>query len=615
MPKDELNSVKVEITTGGKECDFATLDLRQTMYGHHTFRIELNYRIRERDVWTETPEQILEQLGANVSVRISERGGAETEFMGIIKKVCIGGKDSNQGSVTLYGGSPTLLMTDDYSMDSFIDTDLASIVHETISNIGLKIETRLEPSCKDEIPFVYRYKESSYDFLRRLAASYGEWFYYDGRKIVVGLPKSKEEDDISLNFKDDLFEMDISSTLGNYDIEQFDYDPLEDRIRQCISYPNGHNTDGFTTPAFGKSKAIYKDFTVLPTRSTGSTTMMINAVNAAHLSKLSGGSLFTARTNTCKAALGKVVFMQSDIHSKQSAYDRKLGRFRIIEVNHTYDRGKDKYENCITGVNASIEAVPEWEVKWPTAQPEVAKVVDNNDPKKLGRVKVKYMWQQLDDHPQHKTTAWLRVQTPDAGSSDAVDKNRGIFFIPEVGDQVMVGYEFGDPNRPFVMGSLYNVKNSRGITGENATKTIRTRSGHTLEFNDDESGEWGITIKDVEGNVMRLDTKNKNIEIMAMNDVVITARENIALNAKNISIIAREDIDTDSGNNTTLIAGKDMDMTALNLHTQATDDALYQSEKFEITSGKIRVDSVKENLELASGQDVDVQTQKKVNLF
>lgn len=57
-------------------------------------------------------------------------------------------------------------------------------------------------------------------------------------------------------------------------------------------------------------------------------------------------------------------------------------------------------------------------------------------------------------------TSWIRVMTPDAGSSDAVSKNRGLVFIPEKDDIVLVGFRYGDPNRPFVFGSLFN-----GITG------------------------------------------------------------------------------------------------------------------------------------------------------
>ncbi|MBF1623180.1 phage baseplate assembly protein V, partial [Prevotella sp.] len=57
-------------------------------------------------------------------------------------------------------------------------------------------------------------------------------------------------------------------------------------------------------------------------------------------------------------------------------------------------------------------------------------------------------------------TGWVRVMTPDGGSSSDVKSNRGFVFIPEVGDQVLLGFRHGDPARPYVMGSLFN-----GVTG------------------------------------------------------------------------------------------------------------------------------------------------------
>ena len=52
-------------------------------------------------------------------------------------------------------------------------------------------------------------------------------------------------------------------------------------------------------------------------------------------------------------------------------------------------------------------------------------------------------------------TSWIRVLTPDAGSSGKVSSNRGFVFIPEKGDQVMIGFHYNDPNRPYVQGSLF----------------------------------------------------------------------------------------------------------------------------------------------------------------
>lgn len=551
MEAKDFNKVSVEVQVNGTVCDLSSLELRQSMFGHHTFTVGVNYRAKEQGLWQFSPEQILEQLGSPLSIHIEDAEGASTDFEGVIRKIDIGGKASNQGVVMLYGGSPTVLMTDDYSMASFVDTDLASIVQETITGIGYKIEHKIEPLNNCEIPYICRYKESSYDFLSRLLSACGEWFFYDGKKIIVGFSaEQNSQEPVSLSYRYDLDEMKISSSLGNYDVEQYDYDPTADRIEQWPSYPDSKNPNKFTKKAFSQSKSIYGDYTVLPSRIPvchGTFNLMENSVYAEHFGKLSGGSMLEAKTRTCKVGLGKIVSV--DVDPDLPEFSRELGNYRIVEIVHRYDDTKGSYENEIVGINADIDYLPLRNVVPPIAMPEVAKVVDNQDPKNMGRVKVQFVWQQLEDHPQDKTSGWLRVQTPHAGSSEIVAKDRGFFFIPEIDDQVMVGYEYGDPDRPFVMGSLYHVNNTDGMVGENTLKALRTRSGHILEFNDDEGGDWGITISDVNGNVININTGQKSINISSLEEINIVSKNILLEASENIRVVTGQNYESTIGEN------------------------------------------------------------------
>ena len=468
MASNDLNSVKAEITIGGTPCDFSALTLHQTVSSHHWFTIVLNYRTKEKDVWTQTCSDIFGKLNEKVSITLTDNQGIKGTFEGIVQKVDIRGKYSDQGEVVITGGSPTLLMTDDHHMDSFSNMDVGDIVHEVISKLGIEIDTKIAPKLNEELPFVCRYRESSYGFLRRLAVSCGESLYYDGKQLVVGFPEETGED-IKLTFKDDLQTMSICAAISNYDIEQYDYDYTRDRICQQISTPDGGKLDKYSELAFQKSQSVYKDYMVqpsgMPARSSNASGLMLRAARNEHSGKLSDGSYLKATTSNCKIKLNSVIFVETD--SKLDRQSREMDRFRVIEITHNFDDNKKSYQNEIIAVNADIEYFPIRDYEQPIAMPEVATVTDNADPENLGRVKVKFMWQKLDDHPQHKTSDWLRVQTPDAGSSDAVEKNRGFFFVPETGDQVMVGFEPGDPNRPFVMGSLYHKNNTGGVAENN----------------------------------------------------------------------------------------------------------------------------------------------------
>ena len=86
---------------------------------------------------------------------------------------------------------------------------------------------------------------------------------------------------------------------------------------------------------------------------------------------------------------------------------------------------------------------------------------------------------------------------------------RGFYFIPEKGEEVLVGFEGMNPEKPYVIGGGYNTAAKSGFADSgNNIKAIRTRSGHTIELNDTEGGEM-ITINDKEGNSIHINTAER----------------------------------------------------------------------------------------------------------
>ena len=104
-------------------------------------------------------------------------------------------------------------------------------------------------------------------------------------------------------------------------------------------------------------------------------------------------------------------------------------------------------------------------------------VTSNNDPDKLGRVRVKFPWRANEDE-----SFWARIISPMTGN------DRGMVFYPEVGDEVLVAFEQGDINHPYILGGLWNGKDKPPETnddGKNNIRLIKSRSGHEIIFNDD----------------------------------------------------------------------------------------------------------------------------------
>jgi uncharacterized protein involved in type VI secretion and phage assembly len=159
----------------------------------------------------------------------------------------------------------------------------------------------------------------------------------------------------------------------------------------------------------------------------------------------------------------------------------------------------------------------------------VGVVTNNKDPEKLGRIKVKYPW--LSDNEESN---WARVASLMAG------EERGIFFLPEVDDEVLLVFEHGNINSPYVIGSLWNGIDKppeANADGKNNIKLIKSRSGHTIKI-DDTEGKEKIEIIDKSGeNKISFDPSNKKMLIECGGDIELTASKGkIAINGKEIEI-------------------------------------------------------------------------------
>jgi len=160
----------------------------------------------------------------------------------------------------------------------------------------------------------------------------------------------------------------------------------------------------------------------------------------------------------------------------------------------------------------------------------VAVVTQNQDPDGMCRVKVRYPW-----YDQARESYWARLATPMAG------KGRGWVLIPEVGDEVVVGFEREDLRFPIVLGSVHNGKDTtpeKNADGKNDKRLFKSRSGHLLSFNDGTQGsvqlslkdgkrvafdQNGVTLEDENGNRVKIDSGSGAIEINAMGKLTLKA--------------------------------------------------------------------------------------------
>jgi len=178
--------------------------------------------------------------------------------------------------------------------------------------------------------------------------------------------------------------------------------------------------------------------------------------------------------------------------------------------------------------------------RWYGAFP--ALVTDIVDPEGLGRVKIALPWSPDTAGARYET--WARLATFMAGN------NRGSWFIPDVDDEVLIVFEGGDPRRPYVIGSLWNGKDSPPESmdgaGKNFKKVLRSRNGVKLTMDDTDGREQFIletpggqklTLKDGPGAVEIVDSNGNSIKLET-SGITITAAAKVTVNASQVAVSA-----------------------------------------------------------------------------
>jgi phage protein D/phage baseplate assembly protein gpV len=210
---------------------------------------------------------------------------------------------------------------------------------------------------------------------------------------------------------------------------------------------------------------------------------------------------------------------------------RFSGTYLVTSATHVYTA--DKYETrfSITGrqpntLSFLLNRGNGHGAGHGSMQGVVPAVVTNiQDPDDLGRVKVKYPWLSEQDESD-----WTRIASLMAGPQ------RGIYYLPEVDDEVLVAFEHGDIHRPYIVGALWNSKDKPPAAkdqaldgGKVAQRVIKTRSGHEIIL-DDKSGSEQIIIRDKTGNnEMVIDSASNSMSINVDGDFTVTAKGKITL--------------------------------------------------------------------------------------
>ncbi|MCW5518547.1 hypothetical protein J1N09_01760 [Aureitalea sp. L0-47] len=513
---------KTKISISGKEIkSYSSFFLQQEIDAHHVLQITIpveKANASETVLIDLTRNYLSESIAVSIEPidHLDSNKYGKLEFKGIITQVkMVHGARGQGDEIVILAESPTIFADDGPHYLSFTDKTLANIVKDAM-NVSPDLKLKNSPRYKETMHYCVQQNESAFQFVSRLAAQYGEWFYYDGESVVFGAPGTNQ--------------IDLETNLYEYDIS-------------LVPHPQMFK---YYAPHYQKTEVISERTSA---KNTGSSSLVSYANDSAKKmfpnetevwkfdysdDRIKSRLKHKTKAQKESQELNQVVVRAVSDNPGVNLGDKvKIGgeSFRVVKISHQTSINGN-YKNSFEAVTASHDAYPKTNINaFPLSQSQVGTVTDNADPQALGRVKVQLPWMKQAG----LETPWIRVVAPMGG------KEQGMYFIPEVGDEVMVDFEGGNAEAPYVIGALYNSESAPSgdwqDSKKNDFKVIKTRGGHILTF-DDTDGKESITLEDKKGNKIFMDTADGSITITAIKDLNI--------NAENINLKASKDINIDS---------------------------------------------------------------------
>ncbi|WON94337.1 type VI secretion system Vgr family protein [Sphingobacterium sp. UGAL515B_05] len=507
--------VKLEIVVEGTSIRFFKhFKLVQSAIKHHTFELTLAH-----DTLGEAENHNLEEaqnfLGKRITVVFRYKDvqqSPERNFVGVVTEVGFSQDQGSLGNIVLIGESPTILLDAAPHTQSFgggQEISLNSIAQQVISE-GLdpsKFDFRVDASFGN-ISYSSQYEETHYNYLARVAEAYGEQFFYDGEVLHFGkLPPA--ENPVKLVYGKNLSDVRIRMKAQHVKPSFYGYN----------SRKNEKLTGGI--PAIKHTSDIAQRAYEISVKTFKTPSLRVAPIKANSFLDVESSQKGTAGSKASEVfittGISTVPFLypgctaDMEMRKAESSETSYFTRLLLTEVVHEVD-ARGYYSGRFEAIAADSGYIPRPEFIVPKAEPQFGKVVSNSDPLNQGRVKVQFDWQQGKD-----SSEFIRVMSPDAGSSEDVKTNRGFMSVPEVGDQVMVNFVYQHPDRPFVMGGLFHGGSGAGGGSGNNIMSFSGRSGAELKY---DNGAGSMNLKDKGGANMHFDGTGNATTDANLNHVV-----------------------------------------------------------------------------------------------
>ncbi len=444
---------------------------------------------------------------------------------------------------------------------------------------------------------VMQHNQSNLSFINELARINGYQVYTDGRNLGFKKADTSRGQEITLRFGDELFYFKPRISLAGQ-VDKVQVKGWDAKQKQSIL---GEATSSSVNPTIGQSgwggsiaKSKFGQAVQMEVRHPVSSQNHAQKVAQAMLDEINSG--FVQAEGTAYGSAGLVAGARLKIERVGSKFG---GKYLVTTARHIYEQGRYVVDFTVSGSRAettadllSDTAVVASEIdRWTGVFP--AMVTNIDDPEDRGRVKVKFPW--LDDNTE---SFWVRVMQVGGGPET------GIYWMPEVDDEVLVAFGHGDFNSPYVLGGLFNgkdkVPDAKAIkNGKVEVRTIKTRAGHIIRLTD-KSGEEKIEIIDSkQKNTFTMDTANQKIIVTTTGNLEVTADGDATMTVKgkaqvdvtgSTTVNSKGSVTVDSKGSATVKAAQSVTVQGMSVTVKASSSLSLQGATVSIQgSGNVSI--------------------------
>jgi Rhs element Vgr protein len=497
--------------------------------------------------------------GSEIEIKAGYGQSEETIFKGVVIKHGLKITGDNYSRLVIECRDKAVAMTLGRKNANYVDSKDSDIITKLISSYsGLTSDVEATTTQYKEL---VQYYCSDWDFMLSRAEVNGLLVCVDDGKVTVKPPQVSAAPELKVTYGEDLIEFhaDLDARHQLSEVKSISWDPKDQAVVEEQAAPQTLNTQGDLASAALAAVLNLSSFrlqTMAPLEKGALQAWAKGQQLKSGLSRIRGRMKFQG---SAKAKSGSLIELDG-------VGNRFNGNVFVSAVNHEIADG-----NWITEVDFGMS--PDWFAEQRNlVAPSASGLLPGVDGLQIGVVK------KLDADPDGQCKIQVSVPLMQA-ENDGVwarlanfyaSNSFGSFFVPEIGDEVVLGFLNSDPSNPVVLGSLYSskLKPPYELTADNFTKAVVTKSKLKIEFDDDKKI---ITISTPGNNKIVLSDDGKSILLQDQNSNKVELSDSgIVLDSpKDISITAKGKITLDAVGEIGVTSKADVKIAGLNINNSA----------------------------------------------